>query len=267
MEKKRVLLVTEEMDPYLLDNQIATIARKLADQITGNGFDIRILMPKFGTINERRHRLHEVVRLSGINIIIDDDDFPLLIKVASLPGSRMQVYFLDNEDFYKRKGVYHDEDGKPYDDNAERAVFFCKGVLETVKKFGWPPDIIHCHGWFASLLPMYVKTAYKSDPVFANAKMVYSVYENVYEGNLGDSFAIKSLINKVELADLKHYNGHTNSDMHLGAIHYSDGVIIGDDKVAEDVINNIPKKKIVHSYTDPVDEKSYIEFYKKLLVD
>jgi len=267
MDKKRILLITEEMDPYLLSNQIGNISRLLADEINKNGYEIRILMPKFGTINERRHRLHEVVRLSGINIIIDDDDFPLLIKVASLPGSRMQVYFLDNEDFFKRKGVYHDEDGHTYEDNAERMVFFCKGVLETVKKFGWPPDIIHCHGWFSSIMPMYIKTAYKSDPVFHRSKVIYSVYDNVYEGSLGDSFATKARINKVEDADLKHYGGHTNTEMHLGAIHYSDGIIFSSDQVDSVLAINIPKKKQVLRYVEPVEINTYIDFYKKFIAN
>ena len=120
--------------------------------------EVRVLMPKYGSINERRHRLHEVVRLSGMNIIVDDDDYPLIIKVASLPGARLQVYFLDNEEFYKRKFVFDDENEKPFEDNQERMVFFCKGVVETVKKFGWPPDIIHCHGWMTSLVPFFLRT-------------------------------------------------------------------------------------------------------------
>ena len=146
MSKKRVLFVTQEMNPYTALSQISEVVNRLPQVSNDKGFEIRVLMPRFGTINERRHRLHEVVRLSGMNIIVDDEDYPLIIKVASLPGARLQVYFLDNEEFFKRKFVFHDEDEKPFDDNMERMVFFCKGVLETVKKFGWPPDIIHCHG-------------------------------------------------------------------------------------------------------------------------
>ena len=156
MEKKKVLIVTQEMQPYTALSESAEIARKLPQDVQEKGVEIRVLMPRYGTINERRHRLHEVVRLSGMNIIVDDDDFPLIIKVASLPGARMQVYFLDNEDFFKRKSVFEDSQGKPFDDNADRMVFFCKGVIETVKKFGWPPDIIHCHGWMISLVPRYL---------------------------------------------------------------------------------------------------------------
>ena len=143
MDKKKVLIVTQEMDPYTVMNEISNIARKLPEHIQKKGMEIRILMPKYGTINERRHRLHEVVRLSGMNIIVDDDDFPLIIKVASIQPARMQVYFLDNEDFFKRKMVFDDENGEPFEDNPDRMIFFCKGVLETVRKFGWTPNYIH----------------------------------------------------------------------------------------------------------------------------
>ena len=156
MSKKKVLIVTQEMDPYTAPTVMAEITRALSQYIQESGMEIRVLMPRFGSINERRHRLHEVVRLSGMNIIVDDDDFPLIIKVASLPEARMQIYFLDNEDFFRRKGMFSEDDGEPYDDNADRVVFFCKGVIETVKKFGWSPDIVHCHGWMTSLIPLYL---------------------------------------------------------------------------------------------------------------
>jgi len=155
MSNNKVLIVTQEMNPYTALTEISNIARKLAQYIQENGMEIRVLMPRFGTINERRHRLHEVVRLSGMNIIVDDDDFPLIIKVASLPEARMQVYFLDNEDFFKRKSIFENDKGEPFEDNADRMVFFCKGVIETVKKFGWAPDIVHCHGWMTSLIPLF----------------------------------------------------------------------------------------------------------------
>ena len=170
MSKKRVLIVTHEIKPYLILSEISKLVHSIPMYMNSKGLEVRVLMPKFGVINERRHRLHEVVRLSGINIIIDDDDYPLIIKVASLPGARLQVYFLDNEEFFKRKTVFKDEENKVYDDNAERMIFFNKGVMETIKKFGWPPDIIHCHGWMTSLIPLYMKTAYKKEAIFHNTK-------------------------------------------------------------------------------------------------
>ena len=148
-------------------------------------FEVRCIMPRFGVINERRHRLHEVVRLSGINVSVDNDDYPLQIKVASLPNARLQVYFLENEDLFKRKYIFHDEKEKWFDDNGLRTVFFCKGALETVKKFGWPPDIIHCSGWMTGLIPFYLKTVYKKEPVFAHSKVVYTIGQNTFKEKLG----------------------------------------------------------------------------------
>ena len=206
MEKQKVLIVTQEMEPYTALSEISRIARKLPQYIQEKGFEIRVLMPRFGTINERRHRLHEVVRLSGMNIIVDDDDFPLIIKVASLPGARLQVYFLDNDDFFKRKSVFEDAKGKPFDDNADRSVFFCKGVLETVKKFGWAPDIIHCHGWMTSLVPLYLKTAYKSEPLFQDSKVITSVYNNPVKNVFSEEFISKASINDLEAEDLVAFN-------------------------------------------------------------
>ena len=152
-DKKRILIVTQEMKPYTILSEMSELVRKYSQVIQENRMEVRILMPKFGTINERRHRLHEVVRLSGMNINVDDDDYPLIIKVASLPGTRMQVYFLDNEEFFKRKQIFEDTNGTFFEDNIDRTLFFCKGVIETVKKFGWAPDIVHAHGWMTSLLP------------------------------------------------------------------------------------------------------------------
>lgn len=269
MEKKRVLLITQEMKPYLIINEAAKIVRNLAGQIQKAGFEIRVLMPRFGMINERRHRLHEVVRLSGINIIIDEDDYPLIIKVASLPDVRMQVYFLDNEDFFKRKFAFGNEKTPFFEDNAERMVFFCKGVIETVKKFGWPPDVVHCHGWMTSLIPMYLKTAYKNDPVFENSKKVYSVYNNSFEQDFGKDFQTKARISKVELDDLKPYGSGTNTELLQGAAHYADALIIGDPELNPDVqktIDGMKDKPLLPFNEAHLEElSSYTDFYTTLL--
>jgi len=203
-------------------------------------------MPKYGVINERRHRLHEVVRLSGMNIIVDDDDFPLIIKVASLPGSRLQVYFLDNEEFFKRKFIFNDEDENPFEDNMDRMVFFCKGVMETVKKFGWPPDLIHCHGWMTSLVPLYLKTVYKDEPIFGQSKLIYSAYANEYENSFGESFFTKALINNLEKSQLDAYSHKGKISLNSGAITNADAVIQGSDKLQKHV-------------------EAYIEFYQSLI--
>ena len=177
MVKKKVLFINQEMVPYVPTSEMATMGRNLPQKIQENGFEIRTFMPKWGNINERRGQLHEVIRLSGLNLIIDDTDHPLIIKVASIPVSRLQVYFIDNEDYFqRRRTMTEDESGEEFTDNGERAIFFARGVLETVKKLRWTPDIIQCQGWMAGVVPLYIKTAYHDDPSFANAKVVTSLF-------------------------------------------------------------------------------------------
>lgn len=235
MSKKRILFITQEMEPYSIASDISTLVRKLPQYVNDKGFEIRILMPRFGTINERRHRLHEVVRLSGMNIIVDDEDYPLIIKVASLPGARIQVYFLDNEEFFKRKYIFTDADDKAYDDNSERMVFFCKGVIETVKKFGWAPDIVHCSGWMTSLVPAYLKTVYKNDPIFQDAKVLYSVYEDGIDPELKDNFLEIASINDLDEEQLSAFKNGDKFTLQAGGISYADAIHMGSTSVAEDV--------------------------------
>src|SRR5512145_391352 len=176
MEKNRVLFVAQEITPYLPESHMGLIGRHLPQGIQEKGREIRTFMPRFGSINERRNQLHEVIRLSGMNLIIDDNDHPLIIKVASIQQARMQIYFIDNEDYFSRKSIVADANGKEFEDNDERAVFYARGVLETVKKLRWAPDLVHCHGWMSSLVPVYLRSIYHDDPLFHNYKIVYSVY-------------------------------------------------------------------------------------------
>jgi len=267
MSKKKVLIVTQEMQPYTALSEVAAIARKLPQYIQEKGMEIRVLMPRFGTINERRHRLHEVVRLSGMNIIVDDDDFPLIIKVASLPGARMQVYFLDNEDFFKRKSVFEDSKGKPFKDNADRMVFFCKGVIETVKKFGWPPDIVHCHGWMTSLVPFYLKTAYKNEPLFQNSKVVYSLYESLMDQSFGDKFLEKATINNLEPEDMKDFTEDGKIALNKGAIMSADGIINGSLNVSDidkKALSGL-KVPILEYQNEEAYLAAYLEFFNNLM--
>src|SRR6056297_1779878 len=192
MKDKRILYVSSVVVPYLPENDISSAAFEAPKLINAAGGQIRIFMPRFGNINERRHQLHEVIRLSGMNLVIDDLDMPLIIKVASIPKERMQVYFIDNEDYFKRKATLTDEDGNLFSDNDERAIFFAKGVIETVKKLNWAPDIIHVNGWLSSLLPLYLRNYYGNEPLFNSAKIVTSVYNQSFEGTLD-----KKMINKV----------------------------------------------------------------------
>ncbi|MEM6722484.1 MAG: glycogen/starch synthase [Bacteroidota bacterium] len=268
MDKKRVLIITQEMQPYTVLSEISEIARKLPQYVQENGMEIRVLMPRFGTINERRHRLHEVVRLSGMNIIVAEDDYPLIIKVASLPGARMQVYFLDNEDFFKRKQVFTNESGQPFEDNEDRMVFFCKGAVETVKKFGWAPDIVHCHGWMTSLVPLYLKTAYKDEPIFKGAKVIYSLYPDTFEESFTSAFADKASINDLNADDLSEYLKNGGVTLHEGATKLSDAVVLGSEN-----LNGLGEK--LKDLDKPLLEfpgkeeylSAYLDFYQTLLAE
>ena len=267
--KKRVLIIANELSPYLEDTEFAKILNKLAIKTFDAGIEVRVIMPRFGVINERRHRLHEVVRLSGINIIIDKDDYPLQIKVASLPNARLQVYFMDNEDYFKRKQVYKDENGNLFDDNADRAVFFCKSALETVKKFGWPPHVIHCHGWMTSLIPTYLKTVYKKEPVFSYSKVVYTLQDDQFEGRLAPSFIQKALIaGDIKEKDLELFKDGTATALTIGGAKCADVVIEGapdlPTRVTEEVKPSRNKKLIKWDESWKEDITPLLDLYKSL---
>jgi starch synthase len=268
MGKTKLLFITHEMSPFLELTKISKITRTLPQAMQEKGFEIRILMPRFGNINERRNRLHEVIRLSGMNIVIGETDNPLIIKVASIPSARMQVYFLDNEDYFHRKHVFNDGKGKFYADNDERAIFFCKGALETVKKLGWAPDVVHCHGWMSALVPAYLKTSYKDDPTFKDAKIVYSLYNTSFTNSLGADFAKKALIKGMVAKDTVNYAEGTHQTMNKAAIAYSDAIVIGDDAVDEDVLNFVKKsEKPVLAYDSTLDLDNYYNFYQEIASD
>src|SRR2546423_265747 len=205
MRKVKVLYVSHEMLPFLEVTELSKITRALPQGAQENGREIRTFMPRFGVINERRHQLHEVIRLSGMNLIIDGNDHPLIIKVASIQSARMQVYFIDNDEYFHRKLVFRDAKEKYFKDNEDRMLFFCRGVLETVKKLGWPPDIIHCHGWMTSLIPFLAKTSYKEEPLLADAKIVYSSYYHDLDETFTPNLAKKMKMPGMTPDDLKLY--------------------------------------------------------------
>ncbi len=265
MTKTKLLFVTHEMSPFLELTEISEITRKLPQAMQDKGFEIRILMPRFGNINERRNRLHEVIRLSGMNIIIDDNDNPLIIKVASIPSARMQVYFLDNEEYFQRKQVFSDTGNKFYADNDERTIFFCKGALETVKKLGWAPDVVHCHGWMSSLVPLYLKTCYSDDPTFKNSKVIYSVYKNGFDESLNKEFARKALMNGMNESQTEIYKDATCDALHIGAVSYSDGVVFGDGEISSDVLNFVKNsQKPVLNFEATSDFENYYNLYEEI---
>lgn len=233
----KVLFITQEITPYVSESEMSLVGRNLPQAIQEKGREIRTFMPKWGNINERRNQLHEVIRLSGMNLIIDDTDHPLIIKVASIQSARMQVYFIDNDDYFQNRLQVVDENGVEYEDNDARAIFYARSVLETVKKLRWCPDVIHCHGWMTALAPLYIKKAYKDEPSFRDAKVVFSLYDNDFKEPFHPDFASKLLlkgISKKDVADLKEPVDYTA--LCKLAVDYSDGVIQQSEHVNEEVI-------------------------------
>ncbi|SNR53315.1 glycogen/starch synthase [Lutibacter flavus] len=263
MKDKRVLVVSSEVVPYLPENELSTTSFEVAKMIHGKGGQTRIFMPRYGLINERRHQLHEVIRLSGMNLVINDMDMPLIIKVASIPKERMQVYFIDNDEYFKRKALFTDEDNSLFKDNDERAIFFAKGVVETVKKLNWAPDIIHVHGWMASLLPLYIKEYYKNDPLFTDSKIVISLYNNGFEGSLGDNFMDKIKFDAIDESKIKTISQPNYTNILINAIEHSDAVVKSSDELPKDLLDYLKtSNKPVLDYV-PFEEfeSAYTEFY------
>lgn len=265
MKDKRVLFVSAEVVPYLPENDISTMSFEVPKMINSTGGQTRIFMPRFGNINERRHQLHEVIRLSGLNMVVNDLDMPLIIKVASIPKERMQVYFIDNEDYFKRKAMYSDEDGKLFDDNDERAIFFAKGVIETVKKLNWAPDIIHVNGWLASMLPVYLKNYYGNEPLFKDSKIITSVYKNSFEGELEESMKKKVMFDGIDDDKVNLLNTPNYNNLIKIAVTYSDGVIIGSENLPEELESFLDKVEIPKLDYHSIEEftQAYQDFYLK----
>jgi starch synthase len=268
MCKLRILYVASEIDPFLQTTEVANFVRMLPQAMQERGMEIRILVPRFGLINERKNRLHEVVRLSGINISVGDEEKPLIIKVASIPNAKLQVYFIDNEDYFQRKYVFVDKENRFYKDNDERAIFFCKGVIETVRKLGWSPDIVHCNDWMTSLIPMYLKSTYKNDPLFKNTKTVFTVYNNSFQ----HKFSV-DLLDKVKMIDVEDsmleplQSADFEGFIKLG-IRYADAVVKGDEQYSESLMmlfDGVDGNKKIDTFdkdTDYLD--SYYNLYNEL---
>ena len=269
MEKPRILFVTQEITPYLPETHMSKICRYLPQGIQERKNEIRTFIPRFGNINERRNQLHEVIRLSGMNLIIDDNDHPLIIKVASIQQARMQIYFIDNEDYFHRKFTFTDKKNKFFDDNDERTIFFTKGVLETVHKLGWSPDIVHCHGWFTSLIPLYVKKAFKDNPLFSDSKVIYSIYDDDFNEPLDKNFAKKIKQEGITNKDLAHYKKGNYVNMIKASIDFSDGIIYGSKKINPEIEEYLKESgKPVLEYQSPDNYIDvYAEFYDKFLED
>lgn len=263
MTGKRILFISSELVPYLPENQVSRMSYETPRLVNSQGGQIRIFMPRYGNINERRHQLHEVIRLSGMNLVINDMDMPLIIKVASIPRERIQVYFIDNEEYFKRKATFADKSGELFKDNDERAIFFAKGVVETVKKLNWAPDIIHIHGWMASLLPLYLRKYYADEPIFMDSKIVTSVYHKGFEGNLNEAIVGKIGFDGIEKSAIEPLSTPNYNNLLKVATEYSDAIILASEEIPEDLVSHIHGLgKPTLSYVPFQEtEEAYTHFY------
>ena len=267
MEKSKILYVTQEINPFLIQSEISNLVRTLSQGVHESDKEIRIFMPRFGVINERRHQLHEVIRLSGMNLIVNDYDHPLIIKVASIPQIRIQVYFIDNEEYFKRKFIFNDENGKLFDDNDERSMFFCRGVLETVKKLGWIPDIIHCHGWMSALMPLYLKSVYENDPHFIGAKVIYSIYKDLSKIKFPKDFTNKLAFDDIPTDELNISGDIDVNKLHEIGINWSDALSICTDDISQDLMTlvNSLEKPLLNFHNEEQTIEEHQDFYEKVL--
>ena len=262
-ESKKVLFVNSEIFPYLPESDIAVVGRFLPQGIQEKGYEIRSFMPRYGCVNERRNQLHEVIRLSGMNIVVGAVDRQLIIKVASISSARMQVYFIDNEDYFHRKAVDRDAAGKFFADNDERAMFFARGVLETVKKLRWKPDLVHCQGWISYLMPLYLKKVYNQDPIFADSKVVLSLYDDLDNLKFAEDMASRVAIDRIAPEDVSEIAQPSGINLAKLAVRYSDGVIKAASGINSEIEKYVSKKKlpIISSPAISTEDTSYIDAY------
>ena len=267
MGKKRVLYISQEIAPYTGETTMGEVGALLPQKTQESGKDIRMFLPKFGSINERRHQLHEVIRLSGMNLIIDDFDHQLIIKVASIQKLRLQVYFIDNDEYFPKRQMFHEVDGGFMKNNDERMIFYCKGVIETVRKLGWKPDIIHCQGWFTSLVPMYIKKLYAGDPLFEDIKVIYSVFDNTFKGVLSDSLPEKLLFEELEKSDVEILQKSNIVNLHKHAIDYADAVVQASSDTEKEVLEYIKSSQKPFMEYPGAEEyiDAYQEFYEQFI--
>jgi len=254
------------MMPYVRETELSKIARYLPQAIQEHGNEVRSFMPRYGLVNERRNQLHEVIRLSGMNLIINEADHPLIIKVASIPTARMQVYLIDNEDYFQRKHMMVDDNGAFCSDNDERMIFFARGTLETIKKLRWQPEIVHCHGWFSMITPLFVKKAYHDDPLFAKSKVVISVYNERFDGRFDPRFNRKAQLSGVSAKEVEPLAGAGYVELMRHAMSYANGVVIGSSEVDPELLKHIKTLKIpVLPYHPAQYVESYANFYDEVL--
>ncbi len=264
----KILYVCQEIAPYLPETESARLCRALTQAMQERGNEIRTFMPRYGCINERRHQLHEVIRLSGMNLIIDDNDHQLIIKVASIPSARVQVYFIDNDDYFARKAILVDDQGNFFPDNDERAIFFARGVLETVRKLRWTPTVVHCHGWLASVVPVYLKSVFADDPIFRDVKIVVSLYDDAFPGTLDKEFRQKIAGEGVKDKNLEILETPSYENLIRFVMHYADGVVAGSANIDPKILDIVrSSQKPLLEYQAPDTEEffdNYNRFYEAI---
>ena len=262
---KKILFINQEISPYVAENAMSLMGNKLPQMMQEEGYEIRTFMPKWGSINERRGQLHEVQRLTGMNLIIDDTDHPLVIKVASIPVSRLSVYFIDNDDYFLSMDA--DTRGDDESENGERAIFFARAVLQTVMKMRWVPDVIHCQGWMSAFVPMYIKTAYHDEPSFTDTKVITSLYNKDLSYRLGSNFKRCMEFREVTADLLKGYSDDFDfKELGKLAIDYSDGVIEASDEVDGDLLAHAKERGLpILNYPGSDYQKAYKKFYQQYL--
>ncbi len=259
--QKRILIISQEINPYIANGSIANHVLEIAKQVKKNkSVEVRLFMPKYGCVNERRHQLHEVIRLSGVNIVVNDIDQPLIVKVASIPQARLQVYFIDNEEYFQRKQVLETSDNELISDNDERMMFFCRGVLETLQMLGWAPDIIHCHGWMTSLLPMYLKNIYGSHAVFSSTKIITSFYKESFKGQLDKSLLDKILFDGIPKDSVSHISSPNAKNLYKLATQFSDGVVLENEYKNQDILDLADSKDL--PILEPEEDSEYYDYYQ-----
>ncbi len=273
MSSKKILYVCQQIEPYLTGSAAALDCRTLLQGVQECGNEMRTFTPRYGVINERRNQLHEVIRLSGMNLIINNNDNQLIIKVASIPSARVQVYFIDNADFFSRKAVIADENGEEFADNDERAIFFARGVLETVKKLRWSPDVVHCHGWFSSIVPLYLKHTFADDPIFQDVKIVVSLYDDEFTKSLNADFKEKIASEGLADKNIDILSDPSYENLYKFVLTYADGIVMGSENInskVEELARNSEAKileyqPILYSAEGepPADNKGVYENYDK----
>jgi starch synthase len=264
--RKRILIISQEIDPYIQKGSIASHVLEIAKQVKKNkSAEVRLFMPKYGCVNERRHQLHEVIRLSGVNIVVNDIDQPLIVKVASIPQARLQVYFIDNEEYFQRKQVLTNSNDELLADNDERMMFFCRGVLETLQMLGWAPDIIHCHGWMTSLLPMYLKNIYNSDSVFSSTKIITSFYKESFKGQLDKNLLNKILFDGIPEECVSQLSKPNANNLYNLAAQFSDGIVLENEYKNQDILDLASSKDV--PLLQPQEDSDYYDYYESFFLE